>query len=99
MHVKIHKLFETFFHAHALQPEASVVFSLATPLELGDYLKDLDPEMKLDWSDQSFQGLPSLREKVVARMGYAPVCSADNVLITAGTNRPFSGDYPTGAAR
>ncbi|MCB0063347.1 MAG: aminotransferase class I/II-fold pyridoxal phosphate-dependent enzyme [Caldilineaceae bacterium] len=86
MHVNMHKLFETFLHAHALQPEASVVFSLATPARLGDYLADLDPEMKLDWSDQSFQGLPSLREKVVDRMGYAPVCSADNVLITAGTN-------------
>jgi aspartate/methionine/tyrosine aminotransferase len=30
-------------------------------------------------------GLPSLREKVVERWGYAPVCDADNVLITAGT--------------
>lgn len=86
MHVKMHKLFETFLHAHSLQPEASVVFSLTTPARLGDYLEDLDPEMNLDWSNQSFQGLPSLREKVVARMGYAPECSADDVLITAGTS-------------
>ncbi len=86
MQVKMHKLFETFLHAHALQPEASVVFSLATPARLGDYLADLDPEMKLDWSDQSFQGMPSLREKVVARMGFAPDCNAEHVLITAGTN-------------
>jgi aspartate/methionine/tyrosine aminotransferase len=86
MHVKMHKLFETFLHAHPLQPEASVVFSLATPARLGDYLEDLDPQMKLDWSDQSFQGMPSLREKVVARMGYAPVCNADHVLVTAGAN-------------
>lgn len=86
MYVKMHKLFQTFLTAHALQPEASVVFSLATPARLGDYLSDLDPEMSLDWSDQSFQGMPSLREQVVACMGYAPECQADHVLITAGTN-------------
>lgn len=86
MHVKMHKLFATFLHAHALQPEASVVFSLATPARLGDYLADLNPAMSLDWSDQSFQGITSLREKVVARMGYAPHCKAEDVLITAGTN-------------
>ena len=67
------------------RPEASLVHSLAQPPRLGDFLDDLDPELLLDWSGQSFQGLPSLREKVVQRWGYAPVCSVDDVLITAGT--------------
>jgi len=85
MRVKIHKLFETFLWAHAAKPNASVVHSLAQPPCLGDFLDELDPKMSLDWSGESFQGLPSLREKVVARWGYMPVCNADNVLITAGT--------------
>lgn len=85
MRVKIHKLFEIFLQAQAAQPRLSMVHSLAEPPCLGDFLDALDPDLKLDWSAQSFQGLPSLREKVVLRWGYAPVCVADDVLITAGT--------------
>lgn len=85
MRVKIHKLFEIFLQAHAAKPRASIVHSLAQPPILGDFLCELDPNLSLDWSGQSFQGLPSLREKVIDRWGYAPVCSAENVLITAGT--------------
>jgi len=85
MRVKIHKLFETFLRAHAARPHASIVHSLAHPPSLGEFLDELDPNLSLDWSGQSFQGLPSLREKVVLRWGYAPVCDADDVLITAGT--------------
>jgi len=67
------------------KPEATLVHSMAQPPRLGDFLDELDPDLLLDWSGESFQGMPSLREKVVQRWGYAPVCSADKVLITAGT--------------
>lgn len=85
MRVKIHKLFEQFLHANRTGFESSVVHSLAQPPCLGDFLNELDPELKLDWSMESFQGLQSLREKVVESWGYTPVCDPDNVLITAGT--------------
>lgn len=85
MRVKAHTLFKNFMTALESRPEASVVHSLAASPRLGDFLDDLDPELSLDWSGQSFQGMPELREKVLARLGYAPVCSADDVLITAGT--------------
>jgi len=85
MRVQIHKLFEIFLQAHAAQPEASLVHSLAQPPCLGEFLDELDPNLRLDWSGQSFRGLPALRAKVVARWGYAPVCGPHDVLITAGT--------------
>jgi aspartate/methionine/tyrosine aminotransferase len=85
MRVKIHKLFESFVASLEAKPEASIVHSLAQPPRLGDFLDELDPGLLLDWSGQSFQGMPSLREKVVQRWGYAPFCAPDDVLITAGT--------------
>lgn len=85
MHVEIHKLFEEFQAALARQPAASIVESLTDPPQLGEFLGALDPSMKLDWSGQSFQGMPDLREKVLERMGIAELCSIDDVLITAGT--------------
>lgn len=85
MRVKVHQLFENFLAAHAAQPRASVVHSLAQPPCLGDFLDELDPNLKLDWSEHSFYGMPSLRNKVIERWGYTPACNADNVLITAGT--------------
>jgi len=85
MRVRIHKLFESFLQAHSAKPEASLVHSLAQPPCLHDFLDELDPDLRLDWSGQSFQGLPALRQKVVERWGYAPVCNPDDVLITAGT--------------
>ena len=85
MRVRIHKLFEIFLQAHAAQPESSLVHSLAQPPCLGEFLDELDPNLKLDWTGQSFRGLPALREKVIERWGYAPECDPDDVLITAGT--------------
>ena len=85
MRVKLHKLFADFQTALAAQPRFSIVDSLAASPRLGEFIDELDPELSLDWSAQSFQGMPSLREKVIARMGYAPQCSAEDVLITAGT--------------
>lgn len=85
MKVEIHKLFEVLLKAQKVKPETSVIHSLAKPPILGDFLDDLDPNLVLDWSDKSFHGLPSLREKVVERFSYSPVCTAEDVLITAGT--------------
>ena len=36
-------------------------------------MDELDPNLSLDWSGQSFRGLPALREKVVERLG---LCTA-----------------------
>lgn len=85
MRVRIHKLFEIFLHAHSARPETSLVHALAQPPRLGEFLDELDPNLSLDWSGRSFRGLPTLRQKVVERWGYDPVCGADDVLITAGT--------------
>ncbi len=83
MHVKTHKLFETLLAAWDNQPKASVVFSQSASSRLEEFIPDLDPNLSLDWNNESFWGLPALREKVIARMGYD--VALDDVLITAGT--------------
>lgn len=85
MKVEIHELFEVLLKAQKVGPETSVVHSLAKPPVLGDFLDDMDPNLVLDWSDQSFHGLTTLRQKIVERFDYSPVCTSDDVLITAGT--------------
>ncbi len=85
MRVETHQLFEQFQQALARAPEASVVGSLTEPPRLEDFLPLLDPTMSLDWSGQSFQGMPGLREKVLLRTGSQTSCGIDDVLITAGT--------------
>lgn len=85
MKVKIHKLFEYLLETTSEPPEAILGFSLSTSPKLGDFLADLDPEFPLDWSNQSFQGLNALREHVIDRAHLRGICSAENVLITAGT--------------
>ena len=86
MHVKIHKLFEYLLETTSAEPpEAILGFSLSTPPKLGEFLPDLDPDFSLDWSNQSFQGFNPLREHVIDRAFLRGVCSAENVLITAGT--------------
>ena len=85
MRVESHQLFEQFQKALASAPEASVVGSLTEPPRLEAFLPLLDPAMSLDWSGQSFQGMPGLREKVLLRTGSHTSCSIDDVLITAGT--------------
>jgi aspartate/methionine/tyrosine aminotransferase len=69
----------------AANPAASVVHSLAEPPKLGEFLHALDPELSLDWSAKDFQGLPSLREKILHRTGTSNVCSIADILVTAGT--------------
>ena len=84
MDVKINKLFEIFLHAERVGFDHHVVFSLRSSPKLREFLEDLDPDLPLDWSGQSFYGMPALRERVVETQGYN--ISKDNILITAGTN-------------
>ena len=85
MKVEIHKLFEYLLETTAEEPpEAFLGFSLSTPPKLGEFLPDLDPDFPLDWSNQSFQGLNALRDRVIDRAGLRGTCTADDVLITAG---------------
>jgi aspartate/methionine/tyrosine aminotransferase len=83
MHVKMHKLFEVLLETTAKPIEATVGFSLSASPRLADFLADLDPTMSLDWSGQSFQGLPALREHVL-RCARCNTCKMPDVLITAG---------------
>nr|WVJ83381.1 hypothetical protein VDP59_015370 [Xanthomonas campestris pv. campestris] len=36
------------------------------------FLSQLDPALSLDWSGEDYQGLPSLRERVLDQYGYRP---------------------------
>ncbi len=84
MHVKIHRLFEILLETTAKTPEAALGFSLASPPKLGDFLADLDPNLSLDWSGKSFQGLPELRQNVLLQAKLEQICGVEDVLITAG---------------
>ncbi len=84
MYVRPHTLFERFMAGLAAGPESSAVHSMAQAPTLGDFLAELDPGLSLDWSGQSFQGLPALRENILHRTGTAPTCGVSDVLITAG---------------
>ncbi len=84
MKVKIHKLFEFLLETTAVEPEAVLGFSLASSPQLGDFLSELDPNLSLDWSNQSFQGMLALREHILTQANLAHHCTADDVLITAG---------------
>ncbi|MBL4768556.1 MAG: aminotransferase class I/II-fold pyridoxal phosphate-dependent enzyme [Rhodobacteraceae bacterium] len=84
MKVKIHTLFQYLLDTTQTEPEAFIGFSLAESPKLGDFLDELDPEMSLDWNLKSFRGLPSLRQRVIDQAGLAQICTADDVLITAG---------------
>lgn len=81
MHVKIHKLFAYLLQTTSAQPEAVLGFSLAESPTLGDFLADLDPNLSLDWSNQSFQGMIALREHVLRQAGLAACCTIDDVLL------------------
>lgn len=82
MKVKIHTLFEYLLETTTETPEAVLGFSLATPPRLGDFLDALDPDLPLDWNQVSFQGLPTLRQRVIDQAGLE--LSPETVLITAG---------------
>jgi aspartate/methionine/tyrosine aminotransferase len=84
MKVKIHTLFQYLLDTTQADPEAFIGFSLAESPKLGDFLDDLDPDMSLDWNLKSFRGLPELRQRVIDQAGLAGLCTADDVLITAG---------------
>ena len=84
MKVKIHTLFQYLLDTTQASPEAFIGFSLSQSPKLGDFLDQLDPEMSLDWNQQSFRGLPALRDHVIGQAGLRGVCDPDAVLITAG---------------
>lgn len=84
MRVDTYGFWQQFLNAHRAQPELMITLSLSPSPPLGEFLGELDPKLPLDWSDQDYQGLPRLREKVLERYGYAPVCSPADVMITAG---------------
>ena len=84
MKVKIHRLFQYLLDTTEADPEAFVGFSLSEPPKLGEFLNDLDPELRLDWNQKSFRGLPKLRERVLEQAGLGSLCNPDDVLITAG---------------
>lgn len=85
MKVTIHKLFEYLLETAGDDPPECVLgLSLAQSPPLSAYLADLDPDLPLDWNGVSFQGLPALRARVIAQAGLTDLCSAQDVLITAG---------------
>ncbi|PQO24608.1 pyridoxal phosphate-dependent aminotransferase [Rhodobacteraceae bacterium WD3A24] len=84
MKVKIHTLFQYLLDTTEAEPEAIVGFSLSRSPRLGDFMDDLDPDLPLDWNQQSFRGLPALRGHVLRQAGLDGLCAPDDVLITAG---------------
>lgn len=84
MKVRSHKLFEYLLKTTEYEPEAVLGFSLAQPPRLSEFLGELDPDLPLDWNNQSFQGLPALREHVLRSAGLEDICTPQDVLITAG---------------
>jgi len=82
--VRTQALFENLLQSVAAEPESFLGFSQAESLTLGDFLGDLDPQLSLDWNGVSFQGLPTLRQHVLAQAGLENDCRIDDVLITAG---------------
>lgn len=84
MYVRAHALFKRFMEGLAARPQASVVHSMAEAPRLAEFLPELDPDMSLDWSGQSFYGMPALREHVLRCTGAGAKLGIDNVLITAG---------------
>jgi len=84
MKVEIHKMFEYLLKTTACEPQSVIGFSLARSPVLGDFLDDLDPDLKLDWNNRSFLGLPELRAHVLRQASLTALLTSDNVLITAG---------------
>jgi aspartate/methionine/tyrosine aminotransferase len=85
MKVTIHKLFEYLLETTAAEPpECFIGFSLSRSPVLGDFITDLDPGLSLDWNGTSFQGLRTLRQRVIDQARLANACNPDDVLITAG---------------
>ena len=84
MKVQIHTLFQYLLETTDAAPEAIVGFSLSASPRLGDYLADLDPNQSLDWNGRDFRGVPELRGHVLAQAGLDGLCTAADVLITAG---------------
>ncbi|WP_349657286.1 pyridoxal phosphate-dependent aminotransferase [Xanthomonas sp. 10-10] len=84
MPVPSNSFWEQWLTAHRAKPDACVTYSLSPSPPLQRYLAHLDPAQSLDWTGEDYQGLPLLRERVLAQYGYASTCGLQDVLITAG---------------
>ncbi|MFA1719272.1 pyridoxal phosphate-dependent aminotransferase [Xanthomonas campestris] len=84
MPVPSNSFWEQWLTAHRAKPDACVTYSLSPSPPLQQFLAHLDPAQSLDWTGEDYQGLPSLRERVLDQYGYRCACSIDDVLITAG---------------
>ena len=84
MKVTIHKLFDYLLSTTTEVPECILGFSLSQSPRLREFLPDLDPDLALDWNGVSFQGLPVLRDRILAQAGLGGICTPDDVLVTAG---------------
>lgn len=84
MKVRIHKLFDYLLSTTRETPDCFLGFSLSQSPKLSDFMDDLDPNLSLDWNGVSFQGLPMLRQRVIEQAELDGICTADDVLITAG---------------
>lgn len=83
MDVKPNKLFSSFVRALDSGFDYGLTFAFGSSPSLKDFLKDLDLNLKLDWSSKSFYGLPELRSTIVESQGYD--LNAENIMITTGT--------------
>ncbi len=77
MPVPSNSFWEQWLIAHRAKPEACVTYSLSPSPPLQQFLSQLDPALSLDWSGEDYQGLPSLRERVLDQYGYRPSCGVD----------------------
>lgn len=81
-------LMAQFAAAKAAGFEVALAESLAEPPALQTYLDKIDPALSLDWSGESFWGLPALRQRILDTHGYNTGdtgMNIDNVLLTAGS--------------
>ncbi len=84
MKIKLDPFFELLMNAYKTGFDYDLSHSLRVSPELSEFLADIDPELELIHSQQSYYGLPDLRKQVVETQGYA--VSEDNIYITAGSN-------------
>lgn len=85
---KLSPLMAQFVAAQATGFEVALAESLAEPPKLETYLAKLDPNLDLDWSGESFWGLPELRRRILAAYGYTAagiISEESHTLITAGS--------------
>ena len=84
MKIKLDPFFELLMNAYETGFDYDLSHSLRVSPEFSEFLADIDPELELIHSQQSYYGLPELRRQVAETQGYA--LSQDDIYITAGSN-------------